>query len=116
MPEKGEKGFTLLEVMISLAILAGAVVTLVSAFNYHLKAASETSDLVAASILGRFKAEEVSLYGPPGIMRGSFEGDFKTFSWEMQPLDTELPGLKRLDVRISWDASKSLTLHTFYQE
>lgn len=116
MPEGRQKGFTLLEVMIGLAILAGAVVTLVAAFNYHLRAASENSDLVAASVLGRLKAEEAALYGPPKIMSGSFDGDFSSFKWEMSPSDTDLPGLKRLDVRISWDASKNLTLHTYYLE
>ncbi len=116
MPEKREEGFTLLEVMISLAMLAGAVVALVSAFNYHLRTASETSDLVAASVLGRLKAEEAALYGPPRDMSGSFEGEFNAFKWEMRSSDTDLPGLKRLDVRVSWDATKSFTLHTFYRE
>ena len=48
-----DEGFTLLEVMIALAVLAGVVVTVLSTLNYHLGVASRSSDLVTASILGK---------------------------------------------------------------
>jgi prepilin-type N-terminal cleavage/methylation domain-containing protein len=36
------KGFTLLEVMIALAIMAGVILTVITSFNYHLSVSTAT--------------------------------------------------------------------------
>lgn len=112
---RNESGFTLLEVMIGLAILAGVIFTVLTGLNYNLGVASYNKDLVLAATLGREKAEEVSLSGIPADLKGEFQGPLKRFSWKIAPADTEVPGLKRLNITVSWDRDKSVEFGSYHQ-
>ncbi len=99
-----EKGFTLLEVMIGLAIVAGAVVTLLGAVNYNLAVASRSKDSVAGAILGKEKAEEIRLTGVPDVSTGVFSAPFENFSWRLDKKEEEF-GLIQLGLRVEWKGS-----------
>lgn len=96
------RGFTLLEVMVSLAILAGVILTLLASFNYHAGVAADDKDLIVASVLGRYKADEIGLMGEPSRAGGPFEEPFTGFNWSAEKKDAEFPGLKRFEVLVSW--------------
>lgn len=113
---KEQKGFTLLEVMIGLAILAGVVFTLLGAFNYHLGVAADRRDLVMAAVLGKTKAEEASLSGLPDKTAGSFDGTNVGFSWKMTSGKTDVPGLERLEVKVMWNGERSFSLSSFIRD
>lgn len=55
----GTRGFTLLEVMIALAIMAGVVLTLLGAVNYHVGVISEERDSTAMTLLARARMAEI---------------------------------------------------------
>ncbi len=55
---KGGPGFTLLEVMIALAIMAGVILTVISSFNYHLSVVNRDRDETIAVILARAKLDD----------------------------------------------------------
>ena len=111
MPEN--RGFTLLEVLISLAILAGVITTLVVTFNRHLTLATEDRETTTAMLLARAKLEE-----PDFFIRttadGSFAPDFPAINWKREQTESEYPGLKRYLLTVSWQSGKqSLTLVTY---
>ncbi len=112
-----ERGFTLLEVMLALAILAGVVVTLLSSLNYHLGVASDNRDTLIASILARGKVEEMDLMGPPEKEAGGFGEDFPDFSWEVRKIeDTGYEDFERLDLKVMWDDDRELSFITYREK
>lgn len=113
---RNEKGFTLLEVMIALAVLAGVVFTVLASLNYNLDVASYNRDVISATVLGRQKAEEVALYGVPNEDRGSFTGPFSRFSWAIRTEETEIQGLKRINLKVVWDNGKNVTFTSFLRK
>lgn len=108
-----QKGFTLLEVMIALAVLAGVVVTVISSINYHLTIASGNSDVVTAALLARSKSEEVAVYGLPSVDKGEFEGSLHRFSWSLAASSTEIPDLQRVDIRVVWDGGSDVVFTSY---
>lgn len=111
-----EKGFTLLESMIALAILSGVVVAVLVSLNYNLGVAAYDRDLVAATVLGKEIAEESSLFAMAADSKGVFTGPFSKFSWSVHTGATEIEGLKRVNIKISWDSDKNVTFASFKRE
>ncbi len=104
------KGFTLLEVLISLAIMAGVIMTVIVSFNYHLGIVVRDKEETAAVLLARAKIDDPAfLVLPTG--KGNFAPDRADISWEKSITATELPGVQRLLLTVSWDGNKrSLSL------
>ena len=61
------KGFTLLEIMIALAIMAGVLLTVISSFNYHLSLAARDREETIAALLARAKLDD------PGFQKAGQE-------------------------------------------
>ncbi len=57
------KGFTLLEVMVALAIMSGVVLTVISSVNFHLSLVARDREETIALLLARSKLEELQLPG-----------------------------------------------------
>lgn len=110
-----KKGFTLLEVMIALAVLSGAVAILVTSFNYHLNVAARSSQDVVSTVIGLQKMEELKLEGRLSALEGGFGEGFPGYAWELASEDTELKGVKRLELKVSHDGS-ILSLISFVRE
>ncbi len=55
----GEKGFTLLEVLVSLAIMAIAVTLVVQLFSANLRSVVRSGDLTSASVRGDSRIREI---------------------------------------------------------
>lgn len=93
-----ESGFTLIEVMAALAILSGVIVTTLASVNYHLEASVRARDIVTATILGRYKAEETRLMGGEAETEGDFGPAFEGFRWKTAETTDEATGLKRYEI------------------
>lgn len=103
-------GFTLLEVMIALAILAGVVVTVIGAVNHHLGLAARDKEETTAVLLARGKLAEQGFAGQE-TKEGTFAPAWPDYRWRREILPTELPGLSRLVLTVSWqEARRSLAL------
>jgi general secretion pathway protein I len=113
---RDEEGFTILEVMICLAILSGVVVTMLGSLNYHLGLVSYNQNLVTAAVLAREKGEEAALLGIPSLREGSFAEPMGDFSWEIATEETGFEGLRRLDVRVGWGADRSVSFISYLLE
>jgi general secretion pathway protein I len=99
------KGFTLLEVMISLAIMAGVLLTVICSFNYHLTVVERDREESAAVLLGRAKLDDPD-FRPLSGEKGTFAPDRPEISWEGDVKPTDYPGVNRVTLTLSWDSGE----------
>lgn len=106
-----DKGFTLLEVLVALAIMGAALAILLGAVNRNLILASNSKNLTIASTLAQKKISEIELGGYPEITEE--EGVFNEapeFKWFLRVIPYELPTLETeiriIILRVTWDEGK----------
>jgi general secretion pathway protein I len=106
MKEKFGKpsGFTLLEVMIALAILALVGVAFLRAQASSLQLIDESGQISLATLLAREKMAELESLGFPEAGKTSGAGGeaFPGFRWEQVVSSTEIPILRQGLVRVLW--------------
>ena len=112
------RGFTLLEVIIAVAILGASLAILLGAVNKNLILASRSKNLSIASSLAQQKLGEIELDGYPevGEEQGVFE-ESPGFSWyltvlpyNIQQLGTEI---RVVILTVTWDErQKEFTVAT----
>ncbi len=97
-----KRGFTLLEVMIAMAILAIALVAVYQSQSQSIAMASDSRFLTTASLLaqGRMALLDAAAPGSVKAERGDFGEDFPDYSWQVTIEDTEVERLKRLVVTV----------------
>ncbi|WP_223920534.1 prepilin-type N-terminal cleavage/methylation domain-containing protein [Geobacter sp. AOG2] len=98
------RGFTLLEVMVALAIMAGVILTVLGAVNYHLTIITNERDSTALTILARAKMSELERQGIPQKAEGTLAPDHPEISWQAEQFPTDLPVLRKLVLRV-WRTS-----------
>lgn len=104
------KGFTLLEVMIALAIAAGVLLTVIASVNYHLSIVGEDAEETTAVLLGRAKLADPE-FAKLTENEGTFAPDHPDLKWEREVTETELPGVNRVRLTVTWnDDRKRLSL------
>lgn len=119
-------GFTLLEVMVAVAIIAIAVVTLLGAQSQSVSIASSAKFETTASLLAQWKMSDLLLqdFAELADDEGNFGDDYAQYSWkvtvtELDEGETGIPGtderIKALDiaVRSNQDSSAEFSLRTF---
>ena len=107
------KGFTLLEIMIALAIMAGTLLTVLGAFNHHLSLVGRDREETVALLLARGKLEELEMtpIGTLTAQDGTFAPDRPDVSWKLSINPTAITGLRQLTLTVQWDDKrKSLSL------
>ena len=101
------KGFTLLEVMIALAIAAGVLLTVISSLNYHLSIVGQDTRETSAALVGRAKLDDPE-FAKVAENNGTFAPEHPELKWERVIADVpELPGFKRISLTVSWDEDKN---------
>lgn len=96
---KGSKsGFTLLEVMISLAIVGGLLVTLLYTLNYNLGIAERHKAITISTHLAKEKMYEMERN--PAERKGQFPEPFSGFSYETHVRDSLFPGMAEITVKV----------------
>jgi len=104
-------GFTLLEVMLAMAILALCVVPLLGSITQGLRAASRIERITTASELARNKLAELELETVTDIeetREGVFDPPHEDFAWqavfskrpELEMLEEQISGLKTMELRL----------------
>ncbi len=99
------KGFTLLEVLISLAIMAGVILTTIVSFNYHLGVVARDKAEGTATLVARAKMDDPAFDLLPAG-KGNFAPAYPELSWEKVIFPTELPGVAKMVFTVSWDNEK----------
>jgi general secretion pathway protein I len=92
------KGFTLLEVMVSLAIMAVVILTVLGSVNYHVGIIANERDSTALTLFARYRMAE--LEQAPAKGEGTFAPFYPELNWKADLLPADLPGLQKLVVRV----------------
>jgi general secretion pathway protein I len=109
-----EKGFTLLEVMIAVAIVAIALVTLLGLGNRSIDINGRLQKITQATLLAQHKMTEIETQ-PPSVDRelqeeeGVFDSPFEQYRWRV--VYEEMPLLQEVHlvtVTVAWgDAARN---------
>ncbi len=102
-----ERGFTLLEVVVALAVLAFAFVGLLGLHGRDLKAVWRIEQFNRATLLARELMTQMQFedFASLGDASGTFEA-YPGFRWEREVLPTNLETVKQVRLRVIWDESR----------
>jgi general secretion pathway protein I len=92
------RGFTLLEVMVSLAIMAGVILTVLGSVNYHLGVIANERDNTTLTLLARNIVDEKKL--APAKGEGTLAPAHPELSWKVDQLPTDYPFLQKWVVKV----------------
>ncbi|GAB4302362.1 MAG: hypothetical protein Fur0034_17200 [Desulfuromonadia bacterium] len=108
---KGDGGFTLMEVLVSLLILGGLLLTVVSSLNRRIDLVQRQREEVTAALLAREKLSAVTM--PDGKQEGTFAPQEPSYRWRIERFPSEFPGISRIVMTVSWGEDRRYTLVTY---
>jgi len=107
VPRRGERGFTLLEVIVAMALFAAGIVAISRLFTGSLRLSGGARDASAAAIYARQRMEEALLAPNPaeGVEQGDFGGGYR---WKLEtsfvpPVEEKPYDEIRYRVTVTWD-------------
>lgn len=113
------RGFTLIEVMVALAIVATALPALMMLITSQLQGAGITREKtqafwIAENQLTRLQMRRnlIDNFTLPDTQNGELERGGQTWYWELETQDTEVEDFKRLDIRVALADDKESYLAT----
>lgn len=97
-----KNGFTLLEVMIAMSILAITLVVVFQSQSQSISMAGRARFETTASLLAQSKMAEIEAADPGEISpdSGNFGDDFPDYSWKVDVTETEIELLKKIEVKV----------------
>lgn len=104
------KGFSLLEVMIALAIVSIALVTLLGLSNRTILVQEQVQKLTRATLLAQQLMSEQELRTPQQqsweAEEDIFSAPFEEFRWQISYQDTLISKVKQVTVTVFWGAAE----------
>lgn len=112
-------GFTLLEVMIAMAILATTLVVVFQSQSQSISTTGIARFQTTASLLAQIKIAEIEAAKPEFIVSdsGDFGDDFHGYSWQVNVTETGFDKLKKIEVQVINEimTSNNSLLFVFYR-
>lgn len=97
------RGFSMIEMMVAMTILGIGVAAVIYSLGGSLKAQRRVVQREAAVDLLRMKMAEYSATDRQlEAHSGGFDPPFEEYGWTVEVTPTELEGLYRLDVEVTW--------------
>ena len=114
-------GFTLVEVLASLVLVALVLPTAVGGISLAMGLGRESRQRTEAAALARSKLAEAVATGDwrEGRDDGDFGEDWPDYAWEMETDDWDEPGLSQVSVTVAWivrSQERSATMTTLVYE
>ncbi|MBS0578689.1 MAG: type II secretion system minor pseudopilin GspI [Proteobacteria bacterium] len=97
------RGFTLIEVLVALAIVAFGMAAVMGAINSSANTIGYLRDKTFANWVALNKIASVRISGQPpakGNSNGEIDFGDRKWHWRMEVVATDVPGLLRMDVRV----------------
>lgn len=103
----GSLGFTLLEVMIALAIISIALVSLLALGNRSISVQDRLQHITQATLLAQQKMAEAEVEAVNGTLEradaaGGFSSPFEGYRWRIGFEETPLPSVQMVTVTVLW--------------
>ncbi len=92
------RGFTLLEVLISLTIVGGLLVTLIYTLNYQLSIVERHEKITVSTLLAKHKMFEIEKN--PIDTSGNFEEPYSSYSYETKIKESPYAGMLEVIVSV----------------
>ncbi len=115
-----ERGFTLIEIVVTLAILGLAMPALLRSFTQAAKGQALSENMTTALYLLKFRMAEIEVQGYPDI--GEEDGEFgenSRYRWHsrVQDVDSdEIEGLRLVTATVTWQEQgkeKTISMNTY---
>jgi general secretion pathway protein I len=103
MNRRAERGFTLIEVMAAVVILAMALAAIIAGFSRQASLSADLRDRTLAMMVARNRLAEYTLAAEfPDTDESEGERSFADNEWEWfaEVSETEDPALRRIDLRV----------------
>ena len=104
-----EGGFTLLEVMLAMSILAIALVAVFQSQSQSISMMARSRFDTAAPLLAQAKMAEIEATASGEVTSdsGDFGDRYPGYSWSFEILGTEIPGVEKVEVAVKNENMKS---------
>ncbi len=104
-----KNGFTLLEVMIAMAILAITLVVVFQSQSQSISMAGRARFATTASLLAQSRMSEIEAANSENVVSdsGDFGDDFPDYSWQVDVTGTEIEYLNKIEVTVVNEKMKS---------
>lgn len=117
---KGKDGFTLVEILVTLTILAAALPALLQAFTTATRNQALSDNSTTALYLLKFRMAEIEMEGYPDAGQESGEfGENTRYFWRSVVEDIEseeVENIRRVTVTVTWqhkNRERSMSMSTF---
>ena len=117
---KEESGFTLVEILVTLTILAAALPALLQAFAFATRNQGLSDNRTTALYLLKFRMAEIEMSGYPEEAQETGEfGDNTRYQWRSVVEDIEsedVENIRRVTVTVTWqhkNRERSMSMSTF---
>jgi type II secretion system protein I len=99
------RGFTLLEVLVSLAILSITLLLAYQVLSGAIAAEDRSERWTVASFLGEVLLRESTAGWPdPGETSGKFAAPLEAYSWQRSILEAAHPDAREVHVTVTWSS------------
>jgi general secretion pathway protein I len=107
------EGFTLMEVMIAMAILAIALVTIFQSQSQSVSMTGNSRFLTTASLLAQARMAEIEMLDMKDVRteNGDFGDAFPDYAWRVEVKDTDFDAVKKIELTIT---NSRLTINNQY--
>lgn len=97
-------GFTLLELLVAVAVLGASFTILLGAHAAALKQEARARRLMTATLLAREVLTRTEVEGLPelGADSGDFGDEFPGYTWQRQVESTEFPEVRLVRITVRW--------------
>ncbi len=127
--EKVDDGFTLLEVMVAIALIAIALMAVLGSQSQSVSLAGEARFNTTAALLAQSKMAEIESQDPEDLTAdsGDFDEDFPGYTWKLAVSNVMLDRpenvsdhLKQVDLTIAWGEDEQflygIRVYRFFQK